>query len=94
MESSPTRMCSHRAVVTATWRNTGRAFTVISAKEQQSGHEIRCDVYVDRIERIQIHTTTKRVYLEDSPETLTVFAFDAEGEREGGREEGGAGGQG
>lgn len=45
----------------------------------ESGHEIRCDVFVDRISTIKLATTTRTVYLEDAPEVLDVHAFDSEG---------------
>lgn len=44
-----------------------------------TGHVLRCDVIVDRIERIQIVTTTRHLFTDDPPLQLSVQAFDTEG---------------
>ena len=76
------RACSRAALVTSAWGNADqRGATVVTAREVDSGHEIRCDVFVDRIRRIEIVTTTKTVYLDDAPEVLDVLAFDNENNR-------------
>ena len=45
-----------------------------------SGQQLRCDVIVDVISKIEIETTTRELYLEDSPEEFTVRGLDDEGE--------------
>ena len=42
---------------------------------------MRCDVIVDVIRAIDIETTTKELYLEDSPEQFLLRGLDDEGER-------------
>lgn len=45
-----------------------------------SGQVLRCDAIVDLIHGVQIVSTTRELYLEDSPLELRVQALDSEGE--------------
>lgn len=45
-----------------------------------SGQIIRCDVIIDNIDLIDIITTTRVLYLGDSPEEFELRALDDEGE--------------
>ncbi|XP_022099452.1 nuclear pore membrane glycoprotein 210-like isoform X2 [Acanthaster planci] len=71
--------CSHRAKVTALSTHPTQMTTVIFAEEAASGQTIRCDVIVDTIDLIDIVTTTRVLYLGDSPEEFEVRALDDEG---------------
>ena len=44
-----------------------------------TGIELRCDVFVDTIRRIEIVTTTRELLLDEAPEVFDVRAFDDEG---------------
>ena len=44
-----------------------------------TGHVLRCDVFVNRISRIEITTTTRELLLGQSPELLDVQAYDDTG---------------
>ena len=44
-----------------------------------SGQQLRCDVIVDVIDAIDIETTTRELYLEDSPEQFILRGLDDEG---------------
>ena len=44
-----------------------------------TGLELRCDVFVDTIHRIEIVTTTRELLLDEAPEVFDVRAFDEEG---------------
>lgn len=44
-----------------------------------TGHILRCDVIIDRIERIKIITTARQIFTDDPPLQLSVQAFDSEG---------------
>ncbi len=44
-----------------------------------SGQQVRCDVIVDKIDAIDIETTTRELYLEDSPEQFVLRGLDDEG---------------
>ncbi|KAF2976400.1 hypothetical protein EK904_003634 [Melospiza melodia maxima] len=46
---------------------------------QVTGQVIRCDAIVDLIHGIQIVSTTRELYLEDSPLELKIHALDSEG---------------
>ena len=41
---------------------------------------LRCNVIVGGVARLEIETTTRILYLEDSPEELVVRGFDSEGQ--------------
>lgn len=45
-----------------------------------SGQVLRCDAIVDLIHGIQIVSTTRELYLEDSPLELKIQALDSEGD--------------
>lgn len=44
-----------------------------------TGQVLRCDAIVDVISEIQIVSTTRELYLEDSPLELKINALDSEG---------------
>ncbi|XP_026140862.1 nuclear pore membrane glycoprotein 210-like isoform X2 [Carassius auratus] len=44
-----------------------------------SGHILRCDVTINRIESIQVVTTVRQIFTDDPPLQLSVRAFDSEG---------------
>ena len=46
-----------------------------------TGTQLRCDVFVDTIHKIEITTTTRELLLEEAPEMFDVRAFDEEGTR-------------
>ena len=53
--------------------------SIITFLSPASGQIIRCDVIVDKIDLIDIVTTTRVLYLGDSPEEFEVRALDDEG---------------
>lgn len=48
---------------------------------QATGQVLRCDAIVDIIHGIQIVSTTRELYLEDSPLKLKIQALDSEGKQ-------------
>jgi len=44
-----------------------------------TGELLKCIVIIDSLHRIEIETTTRLLYLEDSPEEMMVRGYDAEG---------------
>lgn len=44
-----------------------------------TGEILRCIVIVEAISRFEIETTTRLLYLEDSPEELIIKGYDDEG---------------
>ena len=71
--------CSNKALVAAVSKHPQRLTSIILAKETKTDKLIRCDVIVDRIDKIRIKHTTTHLYLEDSPESFTAEALDSEG---------------
>nr|XP_006822312.1 PREDICTED: nuclear pore membrane glycoprotein 210-like [Saccoglossus kowalevskii] len=73
------KYCSNIATVTALSSHPTRLNTIVFAEEQGTGHILRCDVIVDVINSIDIVTTTRVLYLDNSPEQFEVRALDDEG---------------
>jgi len=44
-----------------------------------TGEILKCIVIVDTVFRIEIETTTRLLYLEDSPEEMIVRGYDSDG---------------
>uniref|UniRef100_A0A8C0EK50 Nucleoporin 210 n=1 Tax=Bubo bubo TaxID=30461 RepID=A0A8C0EK50_BUBBB len=73
------RQCSQRAVVQARSSQPTRLTSIIFAEDIMTGQVLRCDAIVDIIHDIQIVSTTRELYLEDSPLELKIQALDSEG---------------
>lgn len=43
------------------------------------GQVLRCDVLIDAIQRLEIVTTTRELYVEEAPEEFEVRAYDDQG---------------
>uniref|UniRef100_A0ABM5F464 Nuclear pore membrane glycoprotein 210-like n=1 Tax=Pogona vitticeps TaxID=103695 RepID=A0ABM5F464_9SAUR len=71
--------CSRGAVLAALSTQATKLASVVIAEETVTGHLLRCDVIVDLIDRIEIISRTREIYVEDSPLELSVRALDAEG---------------
>ncbi|XP_051577817.1 nuclear pore membrane glycoprotein 210-like [Myxocyprinus asiaticus] len=76
----PLSSCSQQCLVSALSSPQGVPIhSVVQAQDPVTGHILRCDVIIDRIERIQIVTTTRQLYTDDPPLQLFVQAFDTKG---------------
>ncbi|XP_016071129.1 PREDICTED: nuclear pore membrane glycoprotein 210 [Miniopterus natalensis] len=73
------QQCSQKAVVQARLSQPARLTSIIIAEDITTGQVLRCDAIVDLIHGIQIVSTTRELYLEDSPLELKVQALDSEG---------------
>ncbi|XP_015284400.1 PREDICTED: nuclear pore membrane glycoprotein 210 [Gekko japonicus] len=73
------RQCSQKAVVQARSSQPTRLTSIILAEDVMTGQVLRCDAIVDIIHDIHIVSTTKELYLEDSPLQLKIRALDSEG---------------
>uniref|UniRef100_A0A7N4NSS5 Nucleoporin 210 n=1 Tax=Sarcophilus harrisii TaxID=9305 RepID=A0A7N4NSS5_SARHA len=73
------RQCSQKAVVQARLSQPTRLTSIIFAEDIMTGQVLRCDAIVDIIHGIQIVSTTRELYLEDSPLELKIQALDSEG---------------
>ncbi|XP_014813936.1 PREDICTED: nuclear pore membrane glycoprotein 210 [Calidris pugnax] len=71
--------CSQKAVVQARSSQPTRLTSVIFAEDIMTGQVLRCDAIVDTIHSIRIVSTTRELYLEDSPLELRIQALDSEG---------------
>ncbi|KAM5333339.1 nuclear pore membrane glycoprotein 210 [Glossophaga mutica] len=73
------QQCSQKAVVQARLSQPARLTSIIFAEDITTGQVLRCDAIVDLIHGIQIVSTTRELYLEDSPLELKIQALDSEG---------------
>ncbi|XP_074200347.1 nuclear pore membrane glycoprotein 210 isoform X3 [Camelus bactrianus] len=73
------QQCSRKAVVQARLSQPARLTSIIFAEDITTGQVLRCDAIVDLIHGIQIVSTTRELYLEDSPLELKIQALDSEG---------------
>ncbi|XP_007948814.1 nuclear pore membrane glycoprotein 210 [Orycteropus afer afer] len=73
------QQCSQKAVVQARLSQPARLTSIIFAEDITTGQVLRCDAIVDVIHGIQIVSTTRELYLEDSPLELKIQALDSEG---------------
>ncbi|XP_056588435.1 nuclear pore membrane glycoprotein 210 [Triplophysa dalaica] len=71
--------CSQRAVLQARSTQLSRLTSIILAEDISTGQVLRCDAIVDVISEIQIVSTTRELFLEDSPLELKIHALDSEG---------------
>ncbi|XP_070622690.1 nuclear pore membrane glycoprotein 210-like [Erythrolamprus reginae] len=71
--------CSQKALLTTRSLQATKLASVIVAEEIVTGHLLRCDIIVDLIEKVEIVSRTREIYVEDSPLELSVRALDAEG---------------
>ncbi|KAL5006223.1 hypothetical protein ScPMuIL_015029 [Solemya velum] len=71
--------CSDRAMVSAVSKTPHRKTSMVFAENKVTGELLRCIVIVDSIARIEIETTARVLYLEDSPEELIIRGYDDEG---------------
>uniref|UniRef100_A0A8C6RJI4 Nucleoporin 210 n=1 Tax=Nannospalax galili TaxID=1026970 RepID=A0A8C6RJI4_NANGA len=76
---SDEHQCSQKAVVQARLTQPARLTSIIFAEDITTGQVLRCDAIVDLIHGIQIVSTTRELYLEDSPLELKIQALDSEG---------------
>ena len=71
--------CSTECLVTVTQTGLGqRASTFVVAEDAISGRKVRCEVIVDKVDRVEIETTSRQIF-QDDVERLSVLAFDSEG---------------
>ncbi|XP_026532928.1 nuclear pore membrane glycoprotein 210 [Notechis scutatus] len=71
--------CSQKAIIQARSSQITRLTSIILAEDVLTGQVLRCDAIVDVIHTINIVSTTKELYLEDSPLQLKIQARDSEG---------------
>ncbi|XP_052434204.1 nuclear pore membrane glycoprotein 210-like [Carassius gibelio] len=76
----PLSSCSQQCLVSAlSSPQAVPLHTVVQAQDPVSGHILRCDVTINRIESIQVVTTIRQIFTDDPPLQLSVRAFDSEG---------------
>ncbi|KAI1714789.1 nuclear pore membrane glycoprotein-like [Ditylenchus destructor] len=76
-----TNGCSDKALITSKSKHANEESAVIFAENQDEGVSFLCDVTVDVINKIDITTTTKVLFMDAAPARMIVEAINAEGDR-------------
>ncbi|XP_050414022.1 nuclear pore membrane glycoprotein 210 isoform X1 [Patella vulgata] len=71
--------CAVAAQVSAISKALHQMTTVVLAENSVTGDILRCDVIVSKIARLEVETTTRVLYLEDSPDELIAKGYDSDG---------------
>lgn len=71
--------CSSKAVLTTVFREKRRGTAFVLAKDLSTNEVLRCDVILDVIDKLDVLTTTRELYLEEAPETFELWAQDSQG---------------
>lgn len=71
--------CSSKAVLTTVFREKRRSTAFVLAKDLSTNEVLRCDVILDVIDKLDVLTTTRELYLEEAPETFELWAQDSQG---------------
>lgn len=66
-------------MLTTVTREKRRSTTFVLAKDLSTGDVLRCDVILDVIDKLDVLTTTRELYLEEAPETFELYAQDSQG---------------
>eukprot|EP00049_Salpingoeca_infusionum_P006269 m.104175 g.104175 ORF g.104175 m.104175 type:complete len:1823 (-) comp13256_c0_seq1:1404-6872(-) len=69
--------CATSALLEVRWTGPLRASAEIVATERDTGTVLRCDVSVDNIQKIELVTVDRTMYLNDAPVTLQVAGYDS-----------------
>ncbi|XP_055899109.1 nuclear pore membrane glycoprotein 210-like [Biomphalaria glabrata] len=77
--NSTDSICAQTAIVSAISKTPHQKATVILAENKVTGEILRTNVIVGEIVRLEIETTTRLLFLEDSPEELIARGYDSEG---------------
>ncbi|XP_053384697.1 nuclear pore membrane glycoprotein 210-like [Mercenaria mercenaria] len=71
--------CALTAEISAVSKSSMRRTSIVMVENKVTGEVLKCIVIVDTLHRIEIETTTRLLYLEDSPEEMMVRGYDLEG---------------
>ncbi|KAK6643599.1 hypothetical protein RUM43_005109 [Polyplax serrata] len=71
--------CSSEVVISPKTKEFHRNSETVLAEDVHSGQILRCEVIVDVIHSLNLFTTTRELFLEESPEAFEVQAFDDQG---------------
>lgn len=71
--------CSSEVVISPKTKEFHRNSETVFAEDVHSGQSLRCEVIVDVIHSLNLFTTTRELFLEESPELFDVQAYDDQG---------------
>ncbi|WAR01840.1 PO210-like protein, partial [Mya arenaria] len=71
--------CALSAEISAVSKSSMRKTSIVLVENKVTGEVLKCIVIVDELSRIEIETTTRLLYLEDSPEEMIVRGYDSDG---------------
>ncbi|XP_052218938.1 nuclear pore membrane glycoprotein 210-like isoform X2 [Dreissena polymorpha] len=71
--------CALSAEISAVSKSSLKKTSIVMVENKVTGEVLKCIVIVDTLSRIEIETTTRLLYMEDSPEEMLVRGYDADG---------------
>lgn len=71
--------CCSRMIVSSGIKELRRYTETVLAEDVHSGLVLRCEVILDAIHSLNIVTTTREIFLDESPELFEVRAYDDQG---------------
>jgi len=71
--------CSSKALITARSLHSAEQSAIIMATSSDGKETLTCDVRVDIVDRIEVHTTTGLLFIEEPPARITVNGFNKRG---------------
>ncbi|CAC5367420.1 NUP210 [Mytilus coruscus] len=71
--------CAFSAIVSVMSKSPHRKQAIIMTENKVTGEKLKCIVIVKAISQFEIQTTTRALYLEDSPEELIIQGYDDAG---------------
>lgn len=79
IDEEPDFGCSTKAVVSPITKDISRNIAVVLAEDVYTKTTLRCDVIVDAIHSLSISTTTRELFMDETPESFEVVAYDDQG---------------
>jgi len=71
--------CSSKALITARSLHSAEQSAIIMATSSDGKETLTCDARVDSVDRIEVHTTTGLLFIEEPPARITVNGFNRRG---------------
>lgn len=76
MNENPERTCSSAVLVQSVIKDLTRNTAIVIAEDIKTGSFLRCDVIVDAINTLKLVTTTRELFIKETPEAFEVRAYD------------------
>lgn len=79
MNENIKRTCSSAVLVQSVIKDPTKNTAIVTAEDIETGEFLRCDVVVDAIKSLRLITTTRELFIRETPEAFEVRAYDNQG---------------